>query len=115
MEIKLDSQVEGSAARGGHTGDLYVVIQVTHNEIFERDGRDLYFEAPPPIRSCCIRGTINVPGLESKIALKIPSYTQTGKILGLKAKVLLQFEIREEVIFYRVVVETRKSLKTKDI
>ena len=77
---------EGGAARGGHTGDLYVAIQVAHNEIFERDGRDLYFEAPIPFEIALLGGTINVPGLESKIALKIPSYTQTGKIFRIKGK-----------------------------
>ena len=77
---------EGSAARGGHTGDLYVAIQVLHNEIFERDGRDLYFEAPIPFEIAVLGGTINVPDLESKIALKRPSSTQTGKIFRIKGK-----------------------------
>ena len=90
---------EGSAAKGGHIGDLYVAIQVSSNEIFEREGRDLYFEAPIPFEIAVLGGTINVPGLESKIALKIPAYTQTGKILELKAKALLQFETQEEAIF----------------
>jgi molecular chaperone DnaJ len=70
------------------------------NEIFERDGRDLYFEAPIPFDIAVLGGTINVPGLESKIALKIPSYTQTGKIFRIKEKELLLFEILEEVISY---------------
>ena len=59
---------------------IFMLLFKLPNEIFERDGRDLYFEAPIPFEIAVLGGTINVPGLESKIALKIPSYTQTGKI-----------------------------------
>ena len=52
---------EGSAARGGPAGDLYVAIQVIANDIFERDGRDLYFEAPIPFDIAILGGSINIP------------------------------------------------------
>ena len=89
---------EGSAARGGHIGDLYVAIQVSPNEIFEREG-EIFTEAPIPFEIAVLGGTINVPRLESKIALKIPAYLKQVKSLELKAKVPLQFEILEEAIF----------------
>jgi len=102
---------EGGAARGGHTGDLYVVIQVAHNEIFERDGRDLYFEAPIPFETAVLGGTINVPGLESKIALKIPPYTQTGKIFRIKSKGAASVrDSRRGDLLCRVIVETPVNL-----
>ena len=102
---------EGGAARGGHTGDLYVAIQVTNNEIFERDGRDLYFEAPIPFEIAVLGGTINVPGLESKIALKIPSYTQTGKIFRIKGKGAASVrDSRRGDLLCRVIVETPVNL-----
>ena len=105
---------EGSAARGGHTGDLYVVIQVAHNEIFERDGRDLYFEAPIPFQVAVLGGTINVPGLESKIALKIPPYTQTGKIFRIKGKGAASVrDSRRGDLLCRVVVETPENLSSE--
>ena len=36
--------------------------------IFERDGRDLYFEAPIPFEIAILGGTINVPGLNQKLS-----------------------------------------------
>src|SRR6056300_1444903 len=82
---------EGSASRGGHAGDLYVVIQVLHNEIFERDGRDLYFEAPIPF--------------------EIPSYTQTGKIFRIKGKGAASVrDSRRGDLLCRVIVETPINL-----
>ena len=82
---------EGSAARGGPAGDLYVAIRVIANDIFERDGRDLYFEAPIPFDIAILGGSINIPGLESKISLKVPAYTQTGKIFRIKVRKLISF------------------------
>ena len=107
---------EGSAAKGGHTGDLYVAIQVLHNELFERDGRDLYFEAPIPFEIAVLGGTINVPGLESKIALKIPSSTQTGKIFRIKGKGAASVrDSRRGVLLCRVIVETPVNLSKSQL
>ena len=102
---------EGSAARGGHKGDLYVAIKVIPNNLFERDGRDLYFEAPIPFETAVLGGTINVPSLESKISLKIPPYTQTGKIFRIKGKGASSVRSsRRGDLMCRVVVETPVNL-----
>ena len=102
---------EGSAAKGGHKGDLYVAIKVIPNNLFERDGRDLYFEAPIPFETAVLGGTINVPSLESKISLKIPPYTQTGKIFRIKGKGASSVRSsRRGDLMCRVVVETPVNL-----
>jgi len=56
-------------------------------------------------------GTINVPSLESKIALKIPSYTQTGKIFRIKGKGAASVrDSRRGDLLCRVIVETPVNL-----
>ena len=83
---------------------------------FERDGKDLYFEAPIPFEIALLGGTINVPGLESKIALKIPSYTQTGKIFRIKGKGASSVrDSRRGDLMCRVVVETPVNLSKSQI
>ena len=107
---------EGGAARGGHTGDLYVAIQVANNNLFERDGRDLYFEAPIPFEIAILGGSINVPGLESKIALKIPPYTQTGKIFRIKGKGASSVrDTRRGDLLCKIVIETPVNLSKNQI
>ena len=107
---------EGSAARGGPAGDLYVAIQVIANDIFERDGRDLYFEAPIPFDIAILGGSINIPGLESKISLKIPPYTQTGKIFRIKGKGASSVrDSRRGDLMCRVVVETPVNLSNAQL
>ena len=39
---------EGEWMKGGQSGDLYVAIRVNDNPLFDRDGRNLYIEAPIP-------------------------------------------------------------------
>ena len=107
---------EGSAARGGPAGDLYVAIQVIANDIFERDGRDLYFEAPIPFDIAILGGSINIPGLESKISLKVPAYTQTGKIFRIKGKGASSVrDSRRGDLMCRVVVETPVNLSNAQL
>ena len=77
---------EGNAIAGGPNGDLYVIINVLDNKIFERDGVDLYCEAPISIATAIKGGSVTIPTIDSKISLKVPPYTQTGKILVVKGK-----------------------------
>jgi len=78
---------EGEAGeRGGPAGDLYVQIQVKDHSIFARDGANLHCEVPISFATACLGGEIEVPTLDGKVMLKIPSETQTGKLFRLRGK-----------------------------
>lgn len=78
---------EGEAGMmGGGSGDLYVQISIKKHPIFEREGSDLHCEVPVGFATAALGGNIEVPTLEGRITLKIPSETQTGKILRLRGK-----------------------------
>lgn len=78
---------EGEAGqRGGPSGDLYVEIRVRAHNIFERHGNDLYCSVPIGFASAALGGTVEVPTLTSKLKLKIPEGTQTGRQFRLKDK-----------------------------
>lgn len=78
---------EGEAGqRGGPAGDLYVQIQVKDHAIFTRDNADLYCEVPINFPTACLGGEIEVPTLDGKVKLKIPTETQTGKLFRLRGK-----------------------------
>ena len=49
------------------------------HELFERDGEDLYCEAPVNIVTAILGGEITIPTLEGDVKIKIPKGTQTGK------------------------------------
>jgi molecular chaperone DnaJ len=83
--IRLSGEGE-AGARGGQSGDLYVEVHVKSHEIFQRDGNDLYCEVPIDFATATLGGSIEVPTLNSKLKLKIPSGTQTSKQFRLKGK-----------------------------
>lgn len=85
--LRLRISQEGEAGeKGGRRGDLYVVINVKPHEIFERHNSDIYCEVPISFTTAVFGGEIDVPTLESKVKMKIPPGTQSGKIFRLRGK-----------------------------
>ena len=103
---------EGEAGfSGGPPGDLFVQIKVLSHDVFERDGRHLYCEAPINFVDASLGGEIEIPTLDGKVKIKIPEGTQTGKLFRLKAKGVNQ--VRGGSVgdlLCRVIVETPQNL-----
>ncbi|MDP2201717.1 MAG: molecular chaperone DnaJ [Methylicorpusculum sp.] len=83
--IRLSGEGE-AGLNGGPSGDLYVQINVRDHAIFTRDGANLYCEVPISFPTACLGGELEVPTLDGKVKLKIPSETQTGKLFRLRGK-----------------------------
>jgi len=84
---KLRSSGNGEAGvGGGEAGDLYIVIHIKEHEVFERQGDDLFCEIPIKFTLATLGGTIHVPTLQGKAALKIPSGTQSNTTFRLKGR-----------------------------
>ncbi|WOO41459.1 molecular chaperone DnaJ [Rubellicoccus peritrichatus] len=84
---KLRSSGGGEAGpKGGPNGDLYIVLHVQEHEVFERHDQDLFCLIPIKFTLAALGGTIDVPTLTGKAALKIPSGTQSGTTFRLRGK-----------------------------
>jgi molecular chaperone DnaJ len=84
---KLRSSGNGEAGvMGGEAGDLYIVVHVKEHEVFERQGDDLFTEIPIKFTLATLGGSIEVPTLHGKAALKIPAGTQSGTTFRLKGR-----------------------------
>ncbi|MEM0936437.1 MAG: molecular chaperone DnaJ [Pseudomonadota bacterium] len=79
---------EGDAGlRGGPSGDLYIFIEVTDHDLFQRDGINLYCRVPVTITSAALGGDIEVPTIDGgRARVKVPAGSQTGKQLRLRGK-----------------------------
>ena len=78
---------EGEAGmQGAPPGDLYVQMRVAEHPIFTRDGTDLYCEVPLAFADAALGGEIEVPTLDGRVKLKVPSETQTGKLFRLRGR-----------------------------
>ncbi|GIU04563.1 chaperone protein DnaJ [Shewanella sp. c952] len=78
---------EGEAGEyGAPPGDLYVQVSVREHAIFQRDGNNLYCEVPISFSKAALGGEIEVPTLDGKVNLKIPTETQTGRMFRMRGK-----------------------------
>ena len=83
--IRLSGEGE-AGLRGGPTGDLYVQVHVKDHEIFHREGNDLYCEVPIDFTTAALGGSVEIPTLDSRVKIKIPEGTQTGKLFRMRGK-----------------------------
>ncbi|MBE0671059.1 MAG: J domain-containing protein [Anaerolineales bacterium] len=75
-----------SGRNGGAAGDLYLIIKVLPNAIFERDGDDLHFDASVDIFTAIAGGEIRIPALEKPLTLTIPPRTNANQTFRLRGK-----------------------------
>jgi len=84
---RLRSSGNGEAGfRGGPPGDLYVVLHVKTHEIFQRDDDDLLCEVPVSFVQATLGAEIEVPTLDGRTTIKIPTGTQPGTTFRVKGK-----------------------------
>jgi len=84
---RLRSSGNGEAGfRGGPSGDLYVVLHVKAHEIFQRDGDDLICEVPVSFVQATLGAEIEVPTLDGRATIKVPTGTQPGTTFRIKGK-----------------------------
>ncbi len=82
-------RVKGRGAPGqgvAPAGDLYVVVHVAPHPIFGRNGRNLTITVPVTFPEAALGTTITVPTLDSKVTLKVPAGTQSGKVLRVRGR-----------------------------
>ena len=83
--IRLSGEGE-AGPESGPAGDLFVQMSVKEHPLFERDGKHLYCEVPISFADAALGGELEVPTLDGRVKLKIPSETQTGKLFRLRGK-----------------------------
>jgi molecular chaperone DnaJ len=72
--------------RGGPPGDLYVLVRVTEDERFLRDGSDLVTVVDVPAPMAALGTNVSVPTLEGDEEIAVPSGTQPGTVVTLKGR-----------------------------
>ena len=79
---------EGEAGmRGGPSGDLYIFIEVTQHDIFEREETNLFCRVPVAFTTAALGGDIEVPTIDGgRSRVKIPAGSQSGRQMRLRSK-----------------------------
>lgn len=117
QRLKLSN--EGDAgSNGGPNGDLYVVINIKHHEIFERDEFDVHCTVPISFSKAALGAEMEVPTLTGKVALKIPAGTQSGVKMRLKGKGIKRlggYGEGDQIVTIHVETPTKLSGEQKDL
>jgi molecular chaperone DnaJ len=61
-------------------------VRLKPHDLFKRDGDDLHCEMPVSFATATLGGDIEIPTLDGRASLKIPTGTQTGKVFRLRGK-----------------------------
>lgn len=114
--VRINVAGEGEAGiLGGEHGSLYIYVNVAKHNFFNRDGSNLYCEAPISFVQAALGGEIQIPTIENdKILVKIPEGTQSGQMLKVKGKGMktMKSSLRGDM-FVTVQVETPVNLTDK--
>ncbi|MCD1146852.1 molecular chaperone DnaJ [Peptoniphilus sp. KCTC 25270] len=71
---------------GGQPGSIYVYLEIEEDEIFKRNGSDLFVEIPIRYSDAVLGGTIKVPTLEKIMDYEIPAGTSGGETFRVKGQ-----------------------------
>lgn len=71
---------------GGPSGDLYIVLKITPDPRFQREGNNLIYEQQVDLYTALLGGKINVPALGGAVSMRIPESTNPDALLRLKGK-----------------------------
>ncbi len=104
--------------QGGPPGDLYVVVTVRPDAVFERQGSDILCEIPVRFTEAALGATLRVPTLTGKADLKIPEGTQSGQLFRLRGLGLPSVQGRgkgDQIVRVSIEVPKRLSREQREI
>ncbi len=108
--LRLAGQGE-AGSKGGHPGDLYVVVSIKEHAVFERHGKDLFCKATVGLPEAILGGEIEVPTIAGRAKIKIPPGTQGNTVFRLRGQGMPELRGRgkgDQLV--RVSVEIPRSL-----
>lgn len=85
MRLRIRGAGE-AGPNGGPPGDLYIVVHIEDHALFDRDGKDLWVDAPVTFTQAALGAQVDVPTLGGTARVTVPPGTQTGTVLRLKGK-----------------------------
>lgn len=76
----------GTGINNGPNGDLYIEFKIKSHPLFKRENYDIHLEVPITITDAILGKDIEVPTIHGNVTIKIKEGTQSGDIIKLKGK-----------------------------
>ncbi|MDR1658172.1 MAG: DnaJ domain-containing protein [Deltaproteobacteria bacterium] len=101
---------------GGPPGDLNLVVEITPDSVFSRDGFNLTMEKPVSVYCSLLGGTVEVPTSTGRATLKIPPLTQNGAKFRLKGQgVVTNKKTGDLIVSVKVVLPSSLSEEARQL
>jgi len=111
QQIRLAGQ--GQPGSGGRSGDLFLAVEFAPHPLFRMQGRDVHMNLPITPWEAALGANVKVPTLGSKVDLKIPAGSQTGRKLRLKGKGLGGSKAGDQYVTLQIVTPAAKDEAAK--
>ncbi len=117
MRLRVPGEGE-VGLNNGPSGDLYVEIHVTENPVFKRKENDLHLTVPISFSQAALGDEIEVPTIDGKAKLTIPTGTASETIFRMKEKGLPHVRGHskgDQMVKVQIVVPKKLTKKQKDL
>ena len=81
-----DGQVLRLKGQGIAGGDALIEVRVAAHDGFRREGLDIHLDQPIPLALAIAGGKVTVPTIDGNVAVTVPAWTSSGKLLRLKGR-----------------------------
>lgn len=100
---------------GGAPGDLLIEIELAPHPIFSIEGRDVVVTIPITPWEAALGATITVPTVGSKVNVKVPKGTSSGRKLRLKGKGLPGKHVGDQMVILQIAVPEQHSEESEKL
>ncbi len=116
MRLRVPNEGE-IGPNAGPSGDLYVQVHIKEHKYFKREDNNLHITVPISFTQAALGDNIEVPLIDGKASLKIPSGTQTETVLRMKGKGMpsLRGKQGDQMVKVHVEIPTKLTKKQKDL
>ncbi|HUV15378.1 MAG TPA: J domain-containing protein [Pelolinea sp.] len=114
--VKTGTKVRASGAgpqdASGHTSDIYLIIDVSPDPRFERQGSDLLTEKKIDLYTAVVGGETKVETFTGDVLLKVPPGTQPGQTFRLTGKGMPDLKAKKKYgnLLVKINVQIPKNL-----
>lgn len=116
-QIRLNGEGQ-PGANGGPPGNLYLMIQVRRHKYFKRRDNDILLDLDINIAQATLGAEVEVPTVEGKASLKIPTGIQPGKVLRMRGMGVPHIRGKgrgDQLVIINVNVPKRLSAEQRDL
>lgn len=117
QRLKVDGKGH-YGGRGKTAGDLYVFIKIKEHDFFERKDENLFYNLEIGVAQAVLGDEVEVPTMEGKVKLSIPSGTQSGDVFRIKGKGMprqrSRFRTKHGDLYIKTIVKVPEKLSDRE-